>query len=370
MHCIDLIKYMEDWAPPGVAWERDNTGLQIGSVKRKIKNILLSLELNKEVLNEALSKNCNFIFTHHPLIFNPIKKLDLDKDEKSQLVETIIKNDITVYSAHTNLDFTKDGVSFELANVLGLENRKFLVNQDSNQVKLVVFVPEGSVDKVADAIFESGGGIIGEYDNCSYGSQGYGTFKGSENSSPVIGEKENFEKVNEVRLEVLVDSWKLKKVIKNLIASHPYEEPAYDIYPLKNENVNYGYGVIGDLTNPLTTDEFLKHVCSSLNIEAVKHSTGKNGSISKVAVCGGSGSDLLKKAIQKDADAFVTADIKYHSFEVANGKILFVDAGHYETEINILNNVQKKLEKFLHHDDEINVYKFEGTTNPVKFFKM
>ncbi len=369
MYCIDLIKYMEDWAPPGVAWERDNTGLQIGSGKRKVKNILLSLELNEEVLSQALSKNCNFIFTHHPLIFNPLRKLDFDKDKKSNLIEKIIKNDINVYSAHTNLDFTKEGVSFELANVLGLQNQRFLANQDSNQFKLVVFVPEGSVEKVSEAIFEAGGGIIGEYSNCSYRSEGYGTFLGSENSNPVIGEKEKIEEVKEAKLEVLVDSWKLSSVTKGLIDSHPYEEPAFDVYPLKNENVNYGYGVLGELKEPLNTVDFLKHVCTSLRADILKHSIGKSDLIKKVAVCGGSGSDLLKKAIQKNADAFVTADIKYHSFEEAKGKILFIDAGHYETEINVLNIVQKKIEKFLHQDDEINIYKFEGTTNPVKFFK-
>ncbi len=369
MYCTDLIKYMEDWAPPGVAWERDNVGLQVGSGKTKVKNILLSLELNEEVLNEAISKNCNFIFTHHPFIFNPIKKLDFDKDEKSSLIEKLIKNDITVFSAHTNLDFTKEGVSFELANVIGLEKQQFLANQESNQFKLVAFVPKENLDEVSKAIFEAGGGIIGEYSNCSYRLQGHGTFLSSENANPAIGEKETLQKVDEIRLEVLVDSWKINKVTKALISAHPYEEPAFDVYPLKNKNVNYGYGVIGILAAPMNTEDFLTHVCKTLKTDSVRHSIVNNDTISKVAVCGGSGSDLLKKAIKLKADAFVTADIKYHSFEEAKDKILFVDAGHYETEIHVLNIVQKKLKKFI-NDNEINIYKFEGSTNPVKFFKM
>lgn len=367
----ELTKYLEDWAPPGAAWEKDNIGLQVGSGSVKLKNILLALELNYEVLDEALKKNCNLIFTHHPLIFSPIKKIDTQKDSKAQLISQLIKNDITLYSAHTNLDFTKDGVSFELARVLKLKKVKFLENEESNQYKIVVFVPEENLENLSKSIFDAGGGIIGEYENCSFQLKGEGTFKGSEKSNPVIGKKEIFEKVNEVRLEVLVDNWKLNKVISAIIKNHPYEEPAYDIYPLKNKNVNYGAGAIGELENEMGLKEFLQHVQKSLKLTNFRYVKGKDSRIKKVAVCGGSGSDLLKNAIVANADAFITADIKYHTFQDAGNKILFIDAGHYETEIFALNVVEKKIKKYLEEklEDNINVFKFSGSTNPIKFYK-
>ncbi len=365
----ELTKYLEDWVPPGAAWEKDNVGLQVGSRGATIKNIMLCLELDDEVLKEALQKKCNFIFTHHPLIFNPIKKLDLEKDFTSKLIEKIVKNDIIVYSAHTNLDFTKDGVSFELAKTLKLKNLRFLEFEESNQLKVVLFVPKTSLDKVANAVFIAGGGIIGEYENCSFRLDGEGTFKGSDKSKPVIGKKNKLERVNEVRIEFIVDSWNLNKVIYAIARSHPYEEPAYDIYPLKNKNVNYGAGTIGELEKEMSQKEFLAHVCKSLKTKAVKFCDGKSKSINKVAVCGGSGSELLKQAISSGADAFVTADVKYHTYHTAQKEILLIDAGHYETEIVVLNSVQQKMKKFISTDEKTKILKYSGKTNPVKFYK-
>ncbi len=365
----DLIKYLEDWAPPGAAWERDNVGLQIGSRRQKLKNIMLCLELDDDVLKEALQKKCNFIFTHHPLIFTPLKRLDTEKDPNAILIEKIIKNNITIYSAHTNLDFTKDGVSFELAKALKLKKISFLKNEESNQFKVVVFVPHESLDKLAKSVFNAGGGIIGEYENCSFRSSGEGTFKGSEKSSPSVGKKERFEKVNEVRLEFIVDLWKLDKVIDALIEAHPYEEPAYDIYPLKNKNVNYGSGAIGLLEKEIDEKEFLRYVGKSLKAKGLKYCEGKGSPIRKVAVCGGAGSDLLVEAISNGADAFVTSDVKYHTYHYAQRKILLIDAGHYETEIISLNMVKQKLNNFFSNKEKIKVFKYSGITNPVKFLK-
>ena len=365
----ELTKYLEDWAPPGAAWEKDNVGLQIGSRGEKIENIMLCLELDDKVLKEAIKKKCNFIFTHHPLIFKPIKRLDTEKDSNAKLIEKIIKNNITVYSAHTNLDFTKDGVSFELAKTLKLKNIRFLELEESNQFKVVVFIPQNSLDKVANAVFSAGGGKIGEYENCSFQLNGEGTFKGSEKSNPTVGKKNVFEKVNEVRFEFLVDSWKLDKVIAALIKSHPYEEPAYDVYPLRNRNVNYGAGAIGELEKEMGNKEFLSLVSKALKTKAIKYCSGKKNSVRKVAVCGGSGSELIDIAIRNGADAFVTADIKYHSYHDALKKILLIDAGHYETEIVVLNSVQQKMKKFISLKSKIKVLKYTGSTNPAKFYK-
>ncbi|MBU0559804.1 MAG: Nif3-like dinuclear metal center hexameric protein [Bacteroidetes bacterium] len=369
MQVESIINFIENWAPPGAAWDKDNVGLQVGSKKSEINNILISLELTEAVLKQAIKKSCNFIFTHHPFLFKPLSRIDTQSDPKGRIIKILLQNDVTVYSAHTNLDFTKNGVSFTLAKQLGLMNIRFLVNQESNQYKLVVFVPEAAAEKVSDAIFSSGGGIIGEYSNCGYRTNGKGSFKGSAESNPKIGEKEKLEYVDEVRLEVLVDCWKLSSVIKNMIVVHPYEEPAFDIYPLKNKNVNYGFGAIGELEQALNQKSFMQSVDKALKAKNLRYSKWKVSSIKRVAVCGGSGMELLNAAINAGADAFVTADIKYHTFEEAEDKILLIDAGHYETEVIVLNQVKKEFEKFIRSKGEnIKVYKYSGSTNPVKYF--
>ncbi|MGK9476758.1 Nif3-like dinuclear metal center hexameric protein [Melioribacter sp. OK-6-Me] len=361
----ELTKYLEEWAPKEAAWERDNVGIQIGSRNKELKNILLCLELNHDVVSEAIKKKCNFIFTHHPFIFNPIKKIEFDRDN---LIERIITNGLTVYSAHTNLDFTKGGVSFALAKKLNLQNIKFLQNADSNRLKIVVFVPEESVDLLSEKLFEAGGGIIDEYSRCSFRLKGEGTFQGSENSNPVVGKKGIFEKATEIRLELIVDSWHLPRILEAIERYHPYETPAYDIYPLKNKNENYGAGCIGELPSDMTPSAFYDHLMESLKLEAFRFTEGKQRIIRKVAVCGGSGSELLGRAIALGADAFVTADIKYHTFHDAVDKIHLIDAGHYETEVVVLDEVKKRIEKFI-NDKEIKIYKYTRSTNPIKFYK-
>ena len=367
----DLIKYVERWAPPGAAWERDNVGLQVGNRKTKVTNVLLALDLNKKVVAEAIKKNCNFIFTHHPFIFSPIKKIDFSTDPKAEIIKIAANKNLTIFSAHTNLDFTKDGVSFELAKTLGLKNIEFLKNQESNQVKLVVFVPVKDVEKVSAAIFEAGGGEIGEYSNCSYRLDGEGTFKGSKSSNPVVGKKGKRNSVIETRLEVLVDEWKLNNVIREMLKVHPYEEVAYDVYLLENKNVNYGMGAVGQLDIDMKPKAFLEYAAKKMKTKNLRYAEGNVGKIRKVAVCGGSGADMINIAISSGADAYITADIKYHAFQDAENKILLVDAGHYETEIHALNAVQKRLEKFIKDKrSKSEVYKYSGTTNPVSFFNI
>ncbi len=366
----NLIKHIEEWAPPGVAWDRDNVGLQVGSGGIELKNIFLCLELSEKALTEAARRNCNFIFTHHPFIFNPIKKLNTQKDSKAALIEKLLKKNITLYSAHTNLDFSGEGVSFALAEKLKLQNVKFLNNFDSNQFKLSVFVPEKFADDISDAVFGAGGGIIGRYSECSFRSNGIGTFKGSSKSSPFTGKKNNSERVEEIKIEFLVNSWNLNSAISEMLAKHPYEEPAYDIYPLKNKNSNYGEGAIGTLKQEMNENDFVAFVSKQLNAGGLRYTTGTRKKIGKVAVCGGSGADLLNKAVASGADAFITADIKYHTFQEAENKILLIDAGHYETEIHSLSFVKDRITKFLNREkSKCKVYLYTGTTNPVKFYK-
>lgn len=365
-----LIKNIEEWAPPGAAWDRDNVGLLVGSGENEIKNVFLCLELNEQALKEAVKKNCNFIFTHHPFIFNPIKKLDFQKDSKAALIEKLIKNNISLYAAHTNFDFSYGGVSFQLAEALNLQNVKFLNKFEANQFKLVVFVPEKNAAEVSQAVFNAGGGIIGQYSECSFRLNGKGTFKGSLKSSPAVGKKNVSEKIDETRLEFTINSWNLSKAINALLRVHPYEEPAYDVYPLKNSNVNFGEGTIGTLKKEMSEDEFIRFTCKSLNLPGIRYTKGNRKKIYTVALCGGAGSDLINKAISSGADAFITADIKYHAFLDAENKILLIDAGHYETEIGSLNAVKERFENFFAAGKEkIKVNIFSGSTNPVKFYK-
>jgi len=367
MQINETIKKIEKFAPLQIAWEKDNTGLQVGNVNNKITNIFLTVDLNMDILNQALKLKCNFIISHHPIIFNPIKKINLAHDEKSLLIEKLIKNDITVYSAHTNLDFTKGGVSFELAKKLGLENIEFLEKSNGNKFKLVTFVPKAFEEKVSESLFAAGAGIIGEYSKCSFRIDGHGTFLGSSNSNPRVGSKEVFEFCDELRLEVIVDSWNLNNVIQTLHEVHPYEKPAYDIYKLENENENAGFGAKGNLPSELSVNQFLKYTAEKLNLKNFRYSIGKSKTIKKVAVCGGSGTELLQKAIKNNSDAFITADIKYHSFQDAENKILFIDAGHFETEVFGLNSIKKVLQKEI-SDRNIKIIIHKGSTSPIKFF--
>lgn len=366
MRCDKIISLIEDWAPKPIAWERDNVGLQVGSLQKQVNNVLLCLEVNEKVVSEAIKKKCDLIISHHPLLFNPIKKINTDSDKTSKILELLIKYNITLYSAHTNLDFTKDGVSFQLAQKLGLSGIDFLVNLSGNQSKIMVFVPDNYLEIVASEMHKAGAGIIGEYSNCSFRTSGIGTFKGSEKSNPKVGRKNQLEKVNEIKLEMIVDSFKVPQILAAVQKVHPYEEMAFDVYPLSNENNNYGMGAIGILKSDMSENQFRKFVSKSLRIKNFRFTKGRANKIKKVAVCGGSGSDLLEKAINKNADAFITADIKYHTFQDAEGRILLIDAGHYETEIHIIDEIKRKLETSF--SDDIRVFKYSGSTNPIVFF--
>ncbi|MBK7379745.1 MAG: Nif3-like dinuclear metal center hexameric protein [Ignavibacteriales bacterium] len=367
MTCAELFKHIESWAPKEIAWQNDNVGLQVGSSKSKIKNILLSLDLIEDVIKEALAQKCNLIITHHPLLFHPLKKIAIDNDSTSQLVQQLLTHKITLYSAHTNLDYTKDGVSFQLAKQLELKNIKFLEPFNADQIKVVIFIPPNFVEKVSAEIFKTGAGTIGEYNNCSFRLNGEGTFIGSNKSSPVVGLKGKLERVEEVRIEIISDKWNLKNIIEAIKKNHPYEEPAFDIYPIENENKKYGAGSIGFLEKPMSEKDFLKYVSKKLSVKDFRFTAGNKKAINRVAVCGGSGSDLIKSAMKLGADAFITADVRYHTFHEANKKMLLIDAGHYETEIFVLHELQKRITQNI-FDKGIKIFQNKRTTNPIEFY--
>ncbi|MCE1188788.1 MAG: Nif3-like dinuclear metal center hexameric protein [Ignavibacteria bacterium] len=370
MRIKEIVHFLDDWAPPGAAWEKDNPGLQVGSLDKELTNILICLDVTVEVVKEAITRNCNFIISHHPLLYHSIKRITPDSDTTSAIISALLQHNITLCSWHTNIDFSRNGVSHQLAYRLGLQSVRFLRGFEDNQYKLSVFVPEDHRELVAAALYEAGAGTIGDYSKCSFRSSGTGSFLGSENSNPAAGKRGSYEEVEEVRLEVILPKWQLTRVTQALYRAHPYEEPAFDVYPMKNAAKNYGAGVIGALPEPMPAGEFLKFIKEQLNLTCFRYAEGAADKIQKVALCGGAGSDLLPSAVQQKADAFITADISYHAFHDAKRKIYLIDAGHFETEIFITDAIARELTAFLKLTEAENqVLITEYSTNPIKYFK-
>jgi dinuclear metal center YbgI/SA1388 family protein len=346
MRVADVARMMESWAPREIAWERDNVGLQIGDPSARVRGILVALDISEGVLREAYDRRANLVISHHPLLFRPPRNLTAG-NPVTACVSIAARHDIAVYAAHTNLDFTSGGTSFALAELLGLEQIDFLVKSYKTGRKVVTYVPVSSADNVVRAMASAGAGRIGNYDLCSFRTNGVGTFRGNERSNPSRGQRERFERVEEVRLEMIADSWNVRGVVKALMNAHPYEEPAYEIYPTENISNEYGIGTVGTLKRPKEPGQFLRFVKGRLRVNHLRYGGRTSRVIRRVALCGGSGSDLLDEAIARGADAFVTADVKYHTFHDAAKRILIIDAGHYETEVPVVSVVANRLRQFV-----------------------
>ncbi len=335
MQIANIITTIETWAPTWTAWEKDNVGLQVGDPQRPVTRVLVALDVTEPVIKEAIAKKVELIVSHHPLLFRPPASIST-QHPVGKLILTLAEHHIAVYSSHTNLDFTKGGVSFSLAQELGLTDIRFLSPLQETLAKIVVFVPDGHVERVRKSMANAGAGIIGEYDECSFAITGKGSFRGSEFSKPFIGKAGQVEFTDEVRLEMLASRARVDAIIHAMKEVHPYEEVAYDVHPLLNPNPNFGMGAIGELSKPQLLPQFLKHLKRKLNLKAVNYSGTTSKKIQRVAVCGGAGSDLLQDAIRAGAEVFVTADVRYHTFQSASDQIVLIDAGHYETEQVVL----------------------------------
>ncbi|MBI2619663.1 MAG: Nif3-like dinuclear metal center hexameric protein [Ignavibacteriales bacterium] len=365
MTVADFAHILEQWAPRWIAWERDNVGLQVGERGRVLRRIHLCLDVTKTVVEEAVRKKADLIFSHHPLLFRRPASIT-DSDEVGNLILLLARKNIAVYSAHTNLDFTRGGVSFALADVLGLENVRFLSPLKDLLVKIAVFVPDSHLDAVLDAMADAGAGTIGEYSHCSFQLRGKGTFRGSEATNPFLGRAGVLETAEETRLEMILPRARVPTVVGAMKGAHPYEEVAYDVYALENESTEYGAGAIGELPSPVRLGSFLKKSKEALSAESFRFSGEKNSKVRRVAVCGGSGSDLLPAAMQAEADVFVTADIRYHTYHDAQGRISLVDAGHWETEQIILPVVARRLrEEFKNRGEQIEISQTSLRTSPI-----
>ncbi|MBE0650300.1 MAG: Nif3-like dinuclear metal center hexameric protein [Bacteroidales bacterium] len=359
-----ITDFLEQIAPLGLQESYDNSGLLIGSPDKNINKALISLDVTEEVMDEAIKNGCDLIISHHPLIFKGLKKLN-GGNLVENLVVKAIKNDVAIYAIHTNLDNISGGVNGALAKKIGLKQTKVLYSKGGELNKLVVFCPQSHAEEVRNSMLDAGAGHIGNYSHCSYNTEGQGSFKAGEGADPYVGEigKTHFE--NEIRIETIVPRWMISKVINAMLEVHPYEEVAYDIYPLTNKSENIGSGLIGILEKETDIEEFLKELKMTLQASGLRHgpfhSTRK---VKKVAICGGSGSFLMEDAYRQGADLFVTADLKYHDFFLYHGEMTLVDAGHYETEQFtkelLFDLITKKFPNFALRISNMN-------TNPVSF---
>ena len=343
MKLKEIISALEQTAPTALQESYDNSGLLIGDPEIEVENALICLDLTADVMDEAIKDNVGLIISHHPLVFSGLKRIT-GKNEVEQLVIKAIKHDIAVYAIHTNLDNINSGVNGMLCEKLGIQNTRILRPMDGLLCKLVTFCPGEHAEALREALFAAGAGHIGNYDSCSYNLEGYGTFRAGEDTDPFVGEKGKLHTEAEVRIEVIFPDHITSKLIKAMNEAHPYEEVAYDIYPLKNKLAVAGAGMIGDLSESYDEASLVSLLKTVLGTPVVRHSKFIGKKIKRVAVCGGSGSFLIHDALALGADAFITGDMKYHQFFEAEGKMLIADAGHFETEqftkeliYNILN---------------------------------
>ena len=332
---------LEQWAPTSLALSYDNCGLLVGDPNQLVKKALVSLDVTEGVVQEAIDQQANLIIAHHPVIFKGLRSIRPTTDSQRAII-LAIKHDIAIYAIHTNLDRVDDGVNKALADRLNLSNRSVL-EEASNLYKLITFVPTKDLQVVRNALFSIGAGSIGEYKKTSFVSSGVGSFQGSASSNPSIGKAGEFTEVEEEKLEVLLTDTLLSSALKTLQEYHPYEEVAYDIVPLRNKDQNHGSGMIGELREPLSPDDFIQYLTNHLGLQLVRHSPLIKSKIKRVAICGGAGFDLLKNARQKGADAYVTADLKYHDFFEADSSLLLCDIGHYESEHWVIQELKDYL---------------------------
>jgi dinuclear metal center YbgI/SA1388 family protein len=365
MKIHEAIKILEDIVPLGLQESYDNSGLLVGESEDKVKAVLCTLDITPEVIDEAITLGANLIISHHPIIFEPITSLT-GKNANERAILKAIRNNIAIYAAHTNLDNSSKGLNRMICEKLGLINYEILSPMEGYLFKLVTFVPENHALKLREALFRAGAGHIGNYDSCSFNQSGKGTFRAGENSNPFIGEKGKLYTEDETRIETIVPKDRISKVVDELKRSHPYEEVAYDIYPLTNRFAEAGLGMIGEMNDEMQLNDFLELLKGVFGLPVIRYAGNIQKQIKRVSVCGGSGIFLLNMAIHQKADAFLTGDIKYHQFFEAEDKILVCDIGHYESEQFAKEIFYLLLNK---KNSTFAVHLSKTVTNPIKYYK-
>jgi len=364
----DIVGILNVLAPFALAEEWDNAGLQVGNPAAPAGKIMVALDADRSAVEAAAAAGCRLLLTHHPMIFRPLKKIST-ADPLGRLLALAIRNDIAIISLHTNFDIAEGGVNDLLAERLGVSLCGPLkITASEELVKLGVFVPRGHEEKVMDALFGFSG-FIGNYSDCSFQTSGIGTFKPLKGAQPFMGEIDKREYTEEVRLEVLLRKDDLNSALKSLIAAHPYEEPAFDLYPLLNKGKSAGLGRIGELSTALPLKEFAAAVKGRLGLDRVRYVGDGERMVKKIALCGGSGASLLRDAVKQGADVLVTGDVKYHEAREAEGVgLALVDAGHFATELPMVRGLKELLDKELaKRGYECEITAFEGEREPFSY---
>lgn len=362
MKIREILSALERFAPLPLQDGFDNAGLQIGLTDVEATGALLCLDVTEQIIDEAILLNCNLIISHHPLIFKGYKSIT-GKNFVERCIMKAIKNDIVIYSAHTNLDNAQGGVNYKMAEKIGLKDLCFLEEKQDCILKLVTFVPYAQAENVRNALFEAGCGCIGNYESCSYNLDGKGTFRAGIGTNPFCGKIGELHTEPEIRIETVLPAHKKQIVLNSLLAAHPYEEPAYDFYQLKNSWSQAGAGIVGRLPEAETELDFLKRIKHIFKVGVVKHNNLSGREIRTVALCGGSGAFLIPQAKASHADVFITGEIRYHDY-FGNEDILLAEIGHYESEQYtkevFLSIIQKVFPKLPVHLSQTN-------TNPIKY---
>ncbi len=359
----DITNHIEEIAPLSYAEDFDNVGLLVGDYNTEVLGVLVTLDTLEETIDEAIANNCNLIVSFHPIIFSGLKKLN-GNNYVERTVLKAIKNNIAIYATHTALDNSKVGVSAKMCEVLQLQNTKVLIPKKGIIKKLTTYVPYADANNLREKLFEVGAGTIGNYDNCSFNVEGRGSYRGNEHSNPTVGKKGEIQYEEETCITVTFENHLERKILSQLFQHHPYEEVAYEVITLNNKHQNVGMGMIGEFESPIDETDFLKLIKSTFKTGCVRHSKLLGKSIKKVAVLGGSGSFAISNAIREKADAYVSADFKYHEFYKAEDRILLADVGHYESEQFtkklLVDHLIKKFTNFA-------IRLSEKSTNPIHY---
>ncbi|AZR73123.1 Nif3-like dinuclear metal center hexameric protein [Anoxybacter fermentans] len=365
---VDIINRI---APPHLAESWDNVGLLVGDYSAEVDKVMVTLDVTEEVLDNAIEQDVKLIIAHHPMIFSEIKSIRADQPI-GRLIIKAIQNGVNIFAAHTNLDIASGGINDLLAEKLELvEVKPLSVSSTDNLYKIVVYIPAGHEEEIRNALCEAGAGWIGKYSHCTFQASGTGTFKPLEGTNPFIGRKGELEKVKEVRLETIVPESRLNRAIKAMLKCHPYEEVAYDIYPLKNKGEKFGPGRIGYLPEPIPYREIIEKIKQNLNLPYLRYLGDLDRIIHKVALCGGSGASLIHKAAFQGADLYLTGDIKHHDARLAESLgLALIDAGHYWTEVVCVAYLYNVLKEEIDKESlSIELVQFTDQTDPFVLYK-
>ncbi|MNK32481.1 putative GTP cyclohydrolase 1 type 2 [compost metagenome] len=364
MKINEFIKEFEKLIPIKQAEDFDNVGLLCGNPEREISGILVAHDALESVIDEAIEKNFNLVVCFHPIIFSGLKSIT-GKNYVEKAVLKALENKIAIYAIHTAFDNDYFGVNCKICEVLGLKNQKILMHKQNQLKKLEVYVPVDSAENLKNALFQAGAGNIGFYDECSFSINGNGTFRPLEGSNPVTGNHNERENADEVLVSVIFEDFKKNQILSAMKQNHPYEEVAYQLISLDNENHYAGLGRFGDLETEMNDEDFLQFVKEKFDLKVIRYSSLINKKIKRVGVLGGSGASGIKSAISAKCDAYLTGDVKYHDFFSAEEKMLICDIGHFESEQFVTQQLFEILsEKFT----IFAIAKTTKKTNPVNYF--